>query len=304
MKKFIILVVLATAVGGGIYGWKIRMAGSAASQSAPDILYYTCVMHPFIHRDEPGKCPICSMDLVPVRKSTVQAPTTASAAAPGPDALEGLAPITLTPFKEQMIGVRLAQVQSAQVVREIRTVGRFAGGAGDFAAASTDFTGQGNIAHGGGAYVVADVYALDQPFVKAGQRAWVSPFSHPELKVEGKVDRFYPYDGTQSRVMRVKIDLKTPLPEEVFANVQIEAAVPARLAVPRDAVLHTGTQAYVFVQRSPGEFQAVPVMVGFQGDDFCGITSGLKAGEQVSSGGNFMLDADAHINAISPEAKP
>lgn len=27
---------------------------------------YTCPMHPEIIRDEPGQCPICGMDLVPV----------------------------------------------------------------------------------------------------------------------------------------------------------------------------------------------------------------------------------------------
>jgi membrane fusion protein, copper/silver efflux system len=26
--------------------------------------YYTCPMHPEIHNDKPGKCPICGMDLV------------------------------------------------------------------------------------------------------------------------------------------------------------------------------------------------------------------------------------------------
>ena len=27
---------------------------------------YTCPMHPEIVRDEPGSCPICGMDLVPI----------------------------------------------------------------------------------------------------------------------------------------------------------------------------------------------------------------------------------------------
>jgi hypothetical protein len=29
-------------------------------------VYYTCTMHPEIHSDKPGKCPICGMDLVKV----------------------------------------------------------------------------------------------------------------------------------------------------------------------------------------------------------------------------------------------
>jgi membrane fusion protein, copper/silver efflux system len=27
-------------------------------------VYYTCPMHPQVKKDEPGKCPICGMDLV------------------------------------------------------------------------------------------------------------------------------------------------------------------------------------------------------------------------------------------------
>src|SRR5437660_7723242 len=30
--------------------------------------YWTCTMHPSVHSKDPGKCPICSMDLVPVLK--------------------------------------------------------------------------------------------------------------------------------------------------------------------------------------------------------------------------------------------
>jgi len=37
------------------------------------------------------------------------------------------------------------------------------------------------------------------------------------------------------------------------------------------------------------------VGVGFKGDNLFEITSGLKEGEQVASGGTFMLDADSHI---------
>ncbi|MFQ9022179.1 MAG: heavy metal-binding domain-containing protein [Parabacteroides merdae] len=29
---------------------------------------WTCSMHPQIRQDKPGKCPICAMDLIPVRK--------------------------------------------------------------------------------------------------------------------------------------------------------------------------------------------------------------------------------------------
>src|SRR6266702_1791833 len=39
-----------------------------ATRKPNNVDYYTCTMHPSVHSKDPGKCPICSMDLVPVMK--------------------------------------------------------------------------------------------------------------------------------------------------------------------------------------------------------------------------------------------
>jgi Cu(I)/Ag(I) efflux system membrane fusion protein len=43
-----------------------KPTGKPAADANVD--YYTCTMHPSVHSQDPGKCPICSMDLVPVMK--------------------------------------------------------------------------------------------------------------------------------------------------------------------------------------------------------------------------------------------
>jgi membrane fusion protein, copper/silver efflux system len=43
-----------------------KPGGATVTDSNVD--YYTCTMHPSVHSKTPGKCPICSMDLVPVLK--------------------------------------------------------------------------------------------------------------------------------------------------------------------------------------------------------------------------------------------
>jgi Cu(I)/Ag(I) efflux system membrane fusion protein len=54
----------------------LTLLGAAACSKGPaekkdsNIDYYTCTMHPSVKRKEPGKCPICSMDLVPVMKKS------------------------------------------------------------------------------------------------------------------------------------------------------------------------------------------------------------------------------------------
>jgi hypothetical protein len=42
---------------------------SDSDQAQPDTRPggFTCSMHPQIHRSEPGRCPICGMQLVPVK---------------------------------------------------------------------------------------------------------------------------------------------------------------------------------------------------------------------------------------------
>src|SRR6476660_6502474 len=40
------------------------------SNKPPNVDHYTCTMHPSVHAEAPGKCPICGMDLVPVMKKS------------------------------------------------------------------------------------------------------------------------------------------------------------------------------------------------------------------------------------------
>src|SRR2546428_13984796 len=54
----------------------LLLSGASCSKMGgpkkPDnVDYYTCTMHPSVKSQDPnGKCPICSMDLVPVMKAT------------------------------------------------------------------------------------------------------------------------------------------------------------------------------------------------------------------------------------------
>src|SRR2546422_2583732 len=50
-----------------VVGVSCKRAPSAAKPA--DVDYYTCTMHPSVKSQDPkGKCPICGMNLVPVKK--------------------------------------------------------------------------------------------------------------------------------------------------------------------------------------------------------------------------------------------
>lgn len=269
----------------------------AASTSAPakrKIEFWVNPMDPSVHSNVPMKDSM-GMDYVPVYEDQVASLRGESAAMP--EVLKGLAKVDLSPFKQQLIGLRTAVAEKKPVVRVVRTVGRFAGGEDDFPAAVGDFAANGTAGGGGGRYLVADVYELDIPYVKVGQRAWVSSFSGSGPRVEGRVAEIYPYDGTQSRIRRVKISLPQAPASELFANVEIEAASQPLLSVPQEAVLSTGLHRYVFVKKSETAYEPREVTVGFQGDEDCQVTSGLSAGETLVVGANFLLDVDSKLAA-------
>src|SRR5437016_4548758 len=86
---------------------------SSAAAKPADVDYYTCTMHPSVHAQTPGKCPICSMDLVPVKN---QAPPpghdhamigNGPAATANAPAVENNAPheFTIPLDRQQLIGV-------------------------------------------------------------------------------------------------------------------------------------------------------------------------------------------------------
>ncbi|RPJ61850.1 MAG: hypothetical protein EHM24_26245, partial [Acidobacteria bacterium] len=56
----------ATGQGGSTAGGAATGVPSTSKQG--DAVVYTCPMHPEVRSNEPGKCPICGMDLEPVKR--------------------------------------------------------------------------------------------------------------------------------------------------------------------------------------------------------------------------------------------
>ena len=120
-----------------------------ASGKPSNVDYYTCTMHPSVHAEVPGKCPICGMDLVPVMKKNEPAKGEMSETASSPSAsappsqgssMQGMAgmpgmqggkqpnaPQTrqfVVPVeRQQQIGVTYATVKREPLRHTIRSVG-------------------------------------------------------------------------------------------------------------------------------------------------------------------------------------
>lgn len=68
------------------------------------------------------------------------------------------------------------------------------------------------------------------------------------------------------------------------------------LAVPRSAVLQSGSRQVVYVQTMPGMFDGRIVKLGAPTGDHYPILEGVAAGERVVARGAFLLDAESRLN--------
>lgn len=82
---------------------------SEAQQNAKDQAVWTCSMHPQIRKSEPGDCPICGMDLVPLEA--------------GAEVLDAQA-VSMSPTAMQLAQVQTLTVGSAQLAKSIRLNGK------------------------------------------------------------------------------------------------------------------------------------------------------------------------------------
>ncbi|MFN2622453.1 MAG: efflux RND transporter periplasmic adaptor subunit [Chthoniobacterales bacterium] len=98
-------------------------------QADTNIDYWTCTMHPSVRAKEPGKCPICGMELVPVMKNTGATPANSAPDMPGMQTEGAKGPEHPREFvvpveRQQQIGVTYATVETKPLIHTIRAAGR------------------------------------------------------------------------------------------------------------------------------------------------------------------------------------
>jgi len=147
-------------------------------------------------------------------------------------------------------------------------------------------------------WVEASVYESELSLVKVGQKAELELDHIQRKKREGEVDFIYPYLDQKSKANTVRLVFDNHdqvLKPDMYATVRIytQAARDA-MAVPSEAVIHSGKRQIVFVTRGDGKFEPREVKVGAESEDgYVQVISGLFDYEQVVVSGQFLLDSES-----------
>jgi Cu(I)/Ag(I) efflux system membrane fusion protein len=153
-------------------------------------------------------------------------------------------------------------------------------------------------------WIIAEVQENDLGAIRPGQRAAATFVAFPGRRFDGTVDFIYPTLNRETRTARVRLvvpNLNLALRADMYASVEIETPATADatgvLAVPDSAVIDSGTRQIVLVERGEGRFEPRPVKLGARGDGEVQVLDGVRAGERVVVGANFLIDAESNLRA-------
>jgi Cu(I)/Ag(I) efflux system membrane fusion protein len=152
-------------------------------------------------------------------------------------------------------------------------------------------------------WVLVDVYEPDVPSVHLGDVA--------RLKVEGqsasleaKVTFLAPAidEATRTRKVRLELDNRGgQLLPGAFVTAELRLSAGRGLAVPESAVIRTGTRNIVFVAHGDpaSHFEPREVALGPLVGGRYRVESGVKDGDRVATGAQFLLDSESRLRATS-----
>lgn len=158
-------------------------------------------------------------------------------------------------------------------------------------------------------WIIADVSEADAARISVGQAAHVEVNNRPGPRIRGRVGFIYPVVETDTRTLRVRIELDNEdlgLRPGMYGNVWIELAKGQGVLIPSEAVVDTGEHQYVFLSREGGRFEPRSVRVGTRSGDKTQIVEGISAGDVVVTTANFLIDSESRLRAAiqAPGSEP
>lgn len=148
-------------------------------------------------------------------------------------------------------------------------------------------------------WVKADVYEFQVPQIRPGQMVEVISDALPDKVLHGRVDFIEPEANPQTRTIPVHVHVPNPAmrlrPGMYVRATFVSPAEHETLVVPRSAVLDTGTRKLVYIAKDDGVFEAREIQAGAPTEELYPVLAGLKAGEQVVTNGNFLIDSQTRL---------
>lgn len=136
--------------------------------------------------------------------------------------------------------------------------------------------------------------------VRAGASASATSPAFPGERFEGEIEALLPEIDAATRTQTARLVLHNPqhrLAPGMFAQIEVAGGdAPARVLVPSEAVIATGSRSVLIVAEGEGRFRAQEVRLGDEAAGHTEILEGVNEGNSVVLSGQFLIDSEASLS--------
>ncbi|MBV9481009.1 MAG: efflux RND transporter periplasmic adaptor subunit [Acidobacteria bacterium] len=150
-------------------------------------------------------------------------------------------------------------------------------------------------------WIVAEIFGSDAQRLHPGAIAGVT-LADQKKTFTARVTSVLPEVDPATRTLQLRLEADNPslaLRPDMFVDVDLPVSMPAGLTIPIDAVVDSGSEQRVFVERGDGRFEARQVQTGWRNGGRVEIVHGLLAGERIVTQGAFLLDSETRLQSIA-----
>jgi Cu(I)/Ag(I) efflux system membrane fusion protein len=151
-------------------------------------------------------------------------------------------------------------------------------------------------------WVHAQVYEHDLSLVALGQEAEVTLAAYPNEAFRGRVVFIDPVLISETRTTPVRMEIPNHdlrLKPGMYGNVTIRVRAQPVLAIPREAVLDSGTRTLAFLDLGDGRFKPRDIKTGRTFGDHTEVIEGLQPGDTIVTSGTFLIDSESKLLAAT-----
>lgn len=154
-------------------------------------------------------------------------------------------------------------------------------------------------------WIDINIYEDQARWVRDGDDVTITTRDKRELI--GSLRIVSPMLNAQTRTLLARMEvanLRNQLRPGDFVDATIHAQPRHALVVPRSAILRSGKGDYVMRHDGDGRFVPSYITVGVENTFWTEVLSGLQAGDEVASNGQFLLAAEANMQDVLSRAAP
>lgn len=151
-------------------------------------------------------------------------------------------------------------------------------------------------------WAVAEVPEAQAAHLVKGQKVKAALEADPTQAFEGELAELLPQVSSSTRTLQARFEVNNKagkLTPGMLLRLQVAGPTSARLVVPAETVIRTGTRTVVIVRQASGSFEPRNVQLGADLGDTVEVAQGLAEGEQVVASGQFLIDSEASLRSAT-----